>query len=104
MNSIVFDNAYTDKMLRVAEILKTIAHPVRLNILNLLIAQETLNVSEIQNQLGCDCEQSMLSHHLNKMKDKAILSSQKNGKYIYYTIQDNNISPLLECIEKLEVQ
>lgn len=83
---------------RAAEILKCIAHPVRLQLLNALSDKKTLNVSELQIILNCECEQSMLSHHLTKMKDKGILTSEKEGKFIYYTLVDSKIQNLLGCL------
>lgn len=98
-----FNTQYSRKMLRMAEVLKTIAHPVRLDILKLLGRYEYLNVSDIQDKLDCGCEQSMLSHHLNKMKDKGILESFKDGKFMRYSLADKNITNLFECIEKFDL-
>jgi DNA-binding transcriptional ArsR family regulator len=86
----------------IANILKCIAHPVKLDILGLLRGQKSLNVSEIQMMLGCDCEQSMLSHHLIKMKDKGILASSKQGKNIYYSLRMVEVAELLPVLEKIE--
>lgn len=88
----------------IANLLKCIAHPVKLDILALLNQQEALNVSEIQMMLGCDCEQSMLSHHLIKMKDKGILSSSKQGKNIYYSLQMKEIAGILPVLQSLEIE
>lgn len=88
----------------IANLLKCIAHPVKLDILALLNQQEALNVSEIQMMLGCDCEQSMLSHHLIKMKDKGILSSSKQGKNIYYSLHMKEIAGILPVLQSLEIK
>ncbi len=87
----------------IADLLKCIAHPVKLDILGLLHARYALSVSEIQTLLGCDCEQSMLSHHLIKMKDKGILSSVKQGKNIYYSIELTAVANLLPALKELEL-
>lgn len=86
----------------IASLLKCIAHPVKISILSLLQREESLSVSEIQMMLGCDCEQSMLSHHLIKMKDKGVLKSIKQGKNIYYTLQLKEIAGILPILESLE--
>jgi DNA-binding transcriptional ArsR family regulator len=86
----------------IASLLKCIAHPVKISILSLLQREESLSVSEIQMMLGCDCEQSMLSHHLIKMKDKGVLKSIKQGKKIYYTLQLKEIAGILPILESLE--
>ena len=103
MNNSSSDSTYSRKMLKMAEILKTIAHPVRLDMLKLLGQNNSMNVSEIQIKLECECEQSMLSHHLNKMKDKGILESFKDGKFMRYSLADKNITNLFECIEKFDL-
>lgn len=87
----------------IADLLKCIAHPVKLDILGLLHARDSLSVSEIKTLLGCDCEQSMLSHHLIKMKDKGILTSVKQGKNIYYSIELPAVSNLLPALKELEL-
>lgn len=87
----------------IAGLLKCIAHPVKLDILSLLVKQDSLSVSEIQAMLGCDCEQSMLSHHLIKMKDKGILSSTKQGKNIFYSLQMKQLASILMELQSLEI-
>lgn len=85
-------------MLRVAEILKAIAHPVRLSILELLGENTALTVSEIQSYTSI--EQSLLSHHLIKMKDKGVLKSYREGKNHYYQLTDAHIIQIFSCMEK----
>ena len=88
------------KLQGAAKILKTIAHPVKLEILEVLEAEEPLDVSTICNRIGANCEISMMSHHLNKMKDNGILVSKKNGKQVYYRLADRNILSIFDCIAK----
>lgn len=104
MNKLQFNTQYSRKMLRMAEMLKTIAHPVRLDIIKLLGEHEYLNVSQIQERLDCGCEQSMLSHHLNKMKDKGILMSFKEGKFIHYVLANKDLTNIFYCIEKFDLK
>ena len=86
----------------IANLLKCIAHPVKLDILALLDRESSLSVSEIQMMLGCDCEQSMLSHHLIKMKDKGILASSKQGKNIYYSLHLKEIVKILPVLKEIK--
>jgi len=92
-------NLDADQVIRVAEILKTIGHPVRLKILEALEDKEPLSVSEIQENIGTDTEQSLLSHHLIKMKDRGILKCEKNGMNVMYRLEDRNILKIFECME-----
>ncbi|HAY35352.1 MAG TPA: metalloregulator ArsR/SmtB family transcription factor [Ignavibacteria bacterium] len=92
-------NLDADQVIRVAEILKTIGHPVRLKILEALEDKEPLSVSEIQDNIGTETEQSLLSHHLIKMKDRGILKCEKNGMNVMYRLEDRNILKIFECME-----
>lgn len=84
---------------RTAEILKTIAHPLRLNILEVLEQEESLPVGEIQKSTDSNVEQSLLSHHLIKMKDKGILFSRKEGSKIFYGLIDKKITGIFDCLK-----
>ena len=76
-----------EKLEKAAFILKTVAHPTRLAIVDLLSIQERLSVNEICTIL--ECEQSLLSHHLINMKLKGILRSEKDGLNVFYSLKEN---------------
>lgn len=87
-----------ERLKRVAEILKTIAHPVRLSIIESLQEKKQLTVKEIQEITKID--QSLVSHHLIKMKDKGVLTSERAGKNIYYSLVDRHITSIFSCMEE----
>lgn len=89
----------TEQIIRVAEILKTIGHTVRLQILEALEEKEPLTVSEIQERIESDTEQSLLSHHLIKLKDRGILRCEKQGMNVLYRLEDRNILKIFTCME-----
>ena len=78
-------------------ILKTIAHPLRLGVVQLLRENKRLSVSELCKQLGC--EQSLVSHHLNIMKLKKVLACEREGKKIYYFLALEDVVHVLDCME-----
>lgn len=86
-----------DTIERIAEILKTISHPVRLEVLEFLEGDKSFSVAELMEKTGV--EQSLLSHHLTKMKDKGILKSKRDGKKILYSLTDNNITKIFTCLD-----
>ncbi len=92
-------NIHINHIKKAAEILKTIGHPIRLSVLQSLEAAEPKSVSEIQADLGMDVEQSLLSHHLIKMKDRGLLQSEKIGMNVYYSITDRHILKIFDCME-----
>lgn len=71
-----------------ANILKAMAHPIRLCIIKGLLEEEGCNVSRMQ---GClDIPQSTLSQHLIKLKDLGILKGVRDGLNInYYVINQD---------------
>ncbi len=93
-------NLSLEKIVKVAEILKTIGHPIRLQVLEILEVQEPRSVSDIQESLETTVEQSLLSHHLIKMKDKGLLRSEKKGMKVYYRLADRQVLNIFDCMEK----
>jgi DNA-binding transcriptional ArsR family regulator len=89
--------ALTSAQLEKASImLKAIAHPTRIAILNHLEDGKKLSVSELHKLLNI--EQSTTSHHLGIMKDKGILISKREGKKIFYYIKDENFNKIIDCV------
>ena len=62
-----------------AWLLQALAHPKRLEILN-LVAQKKLTVTEIYSML--DLPQANISQHLTKLKQAGVVSAKRNGKEI----------------------
>ena len=90
-------SAEAEKLERIAFILKTVAHPLRLAIIHKLEVHPRLAVNEICEMLNS--EQSLTSHHLQNMKLKGLLSSKREGRNIYYSLKERDISLIIECLE-----
>ncbi len=89
-----------EKLEKAAFILKTVAHPTRLAIIELLGTNDRLSVNELSRLL--DCEQSLLSHHLINMKLKGILQAEQEGQSRYYSLKERDVLKLIACIENCE--
>jgi len=90
-----------DQLQVAARILKVMAHPVKLEILQLLgSSKEPMDVSSLCECIGADCEISMMSHHLAKMRDNGILKSVKSGKQVFYSVADESLLKLIDCMEQ----
>ncbi len=85
-----------EKLEKASKILKAMAHPVRVAILNLLSESKELSVTEIYQTLNI--EQSTTSHHLGILKDKGVLNSKRSGNNSYYFLQDHNLKHLISCL------
>lgn len=80
-------------------VFNALGNPVRLRLLCCL-SKGKKNVRElIQN---CGLAQSAVSQHLTKLKQAGLVSSQKNGKYMYYSLTHPKAAQLAHEIDALE--
>ena len=84
-----------------ANMLKAIAHPMRIAILSYLEDGKRLTVTEIHELLNI--EQSTTSHHLGILKDKGVLTSKREGKNTFYFLKHQRLSNIIECVSKCTV-
>jgi len=82
---------------RVAPIIRNVAHPMRLRILDYLEQQgEPRSVSDIMDATGAG--QAIVSQQLRILKDQGVLTSRREGNFVLYSISDRSVLLLLECI------
>jgi DNA-binding transcriptional ArsR family regulator len=93
-----FEKLNPGQLEKAAGMLKAIAHPLRIAILNELEKGRKLTVTEIHQLLKI--EQSTTSHHLGILKDKGVLISKREGKKSYYSLKHDNLSNVLNCINQ----
>src|SRR4030042_3855650 len=93
-----FENLDAGQLEKAANMLKAIAHPMRIAIINFLEDGRKLTVTEIHELLNI--EQSTTSHHLGILKDKGVLASKREGKNTYYFLKHENLSNIVECLNK----
>lgn len=96
-----FNDLTPEQLEKAAGMLKAIAHPVRIAILNLLEEGKKLSVTELHELLKI--EQSAASHHLGILKDKGVLASKRDGKNTYYFLKHENLTNIIECVSKCSV-
>ena len=78
------------------EILKVLAHPVRLCIVRGLSVYGGCNVSKMQQCL--DMPQSTVSQHLAKLKAAGIIEGERNGLEIIYKVKSKKIEAIVKTI------
>jgi ArsR family transcriptional regulator len=76
-----------------AEILKAIAHPLRLCIVKGLIEKGENNVSYMQNCL--ETPQSTISQHLAKLKAAGIIDGERKGTEVYYKVVNEDVKKIV---------
>ncbi len=91
-----FKDLTPENLEKAANMLKAIAHPVRISIVGCLEDGQQMTVTEIHKQLGL--EQSTTSHHLGILKDKGVLSSRREGKNTWYFLKHQNLRTVLSCV------
>jgi DNA-binding transcriptional ArsR family regulator len=100
MQEVVTKARSIEKLEKAAFILKTLSHPLRLSMVDILSQQDKMSVNEICQAL--DSEQSLTSHHLSNMKLKGILSSSREGKNIYYSLKMKEVVKILACMDNCD--
>lgn len=76
-----------------AELFKTLGHPVRIRILELLRDDEH-TVSELQEALGI--EASSVSQQLAQLRARQLVVGRKAGTSVHYRVTDPQVYELLE--------
>lgn len=66
------------------ELMRALAHPLRLKILSFIDSNSEINVNQIYNAL--ELEQSLTSQHLKVLKLAGVVSVEKAGKFMKYSI------------------
>ncbi|WP_242319928.1 metalloregulator ArsR/SmtB family transcription factor [Bacillus cereus group sp. BfR-BA-01349] len=77
------------------ELLKVMAHPVRLQIVSELAKSKTLNVTQLTDIL--DIPQSTVSQHLSKTRGKA-LKAERKGLEMYYHIENSKADKIIQIL------
>lgn len=80
----------------VSELLKSIAHPIRLKILCYLMEGEK-NVGEIEQEFGSTI--SNISQHLTVLRKANIIDRRKEANFMFYSLKDPNILKLMETLK-----
>jgi ArsR family transcriptional regulator, zinc-responsive transcriptional repressor len=79
-----------------AECLRTLAHPHRLRMVQLLLQGE-YSVGELAE--ACDIPSHMASEHLRLMQRCGFLSAVKEGRRVFYRVSEKHLASILACIE-----
>lgn len=88
------ENKPKDKELyKLSELFKVIGDPTRIKILWALDNHE-MCVCDIANVLNMT--KSSISHQLAVLRDNGIVKNRKDGKEVYYTLDDEHIKELYE--------
>lgn len=79
-----------------AECLKTLAHPVRLRMLQMLLTSQ-YRVGELAQ--ACGIAPHLASEHLRLLQRCGFLAADRDGRSTYYRVIDTHIASLLACLK-----
>jgi len=79
-----------------AECLKTLAHPHRLRIVQMLL-RGRYTVGQLAE--SCSIPSHMASEHLRLMQRCGLLASDREGRCTYYEVAQPHLAEIMACIE-----
>ena len=82
-----------------AMILRALNHKLRQQIVKLIDENKKLTVTEIYIRLRL--EQSVASQHLAILRRAGIVKTERDGKFIYYSVSTDRVSHIMTCVEDL---
>ena len=80
--------------IRTAELFSTLSDPSRVRILSVLLEHVELNVGALVECL--DMSESAISHQLRGLRQMRIVRARKEGRQVFYTIDDDHVAVLLQ--------
>jgi DNA-binding transcriptional ArsR family regulator len=79
-----------------AECLRTLAHPSRLQIVQLLLTGRAYTVGELAEQ--CGLTQPVTSEHLRLLQRCGFLQAERQGRQVFYQVCEPHLADLMNCI------
>ena len=90
------ENLSIADLARMAKVLKLLAHPYRLKIVDLLESAESAPVHWLVEELNLP--QAAVSGHLKKMLRVGLVASKRRGKEVWYSLGDRRSLTILNCM------
>lgn len=87
----------TEKIEKAAELLRAVAHHLRLKIIKLINDKKEVNVNVIYNTLKI--EQSITSQHLKILRGVDVVKTRRDGKKIFYSLNYDRLDAMNRGID-----
>lgn len=85
-----------EDLARMAKVLKLLAHPHRLKVIDLLETHGPMPVHQLMEPLGLS--QAATSNHLLKMRNIGLVMCERRGKEVWYDLGDRRSLTILNCM------
>ena len=80
-------------------VLKAVNHMLRQRIIDLVEDGESMTVTQIYIKLRM--EQSVVSQHLALLRRAGVVKTERQGKFIYYSLDKERLAQILRLAEEL---
>ncbi len=81
-----------------SEVLRALAHPLRMKIMEFIDQNERVHVNKIYNTLNL--EQSITSQHLRILRLADLVETNRDGKFIHYSINYDKVDRAVKSINR----
>jgi ArsR family transcriptional regulator len=85
-----------EKLEMSSEVLRALAHPLRMRILAFIDKHGAVNVNKIYNTL--QLEQSITSQHLRVLRIAGLVQTTRKGKYVVYEIVYDKLGDAISAV------
>jgi len=82
-----------------ASVMRAIAHPLRLRLLELLEKRGSANVTSLCEATGAS--QPAVSQQLARMRHEGVLAAERAGAQVFYRIARPEVLGILDCIRRM---
>lgn len=82
-----------DRLEHASEVMRALTHDLRLQILSFIDKNKNINVNKIYNTLGL--EQSITSQHLRILRLANIVTHERKGKQIFYSVNYDYVNTIV---------
>ena len=79
---------------QVAELFSALGDASRIRIIALL-SDDEMNVGQLADRIGLS--QSAVSHHLRHLRQMRLVRTRKDGRHVYYHLDDEHITAIFRC-------
>jgi len=84
---------------RAARVLNAVNHPLRQKLIDMIRLNGEMSVTDIYVRMRM--EQSVASQHLAILRRAGVVTTQREGKFIHYKIDEDRLQTILNCCTRL---
>ena len=86
-----------DAMEEAAACLRTIAHPARLRMIEILLDGEQ-TVGALAE--ACELAPHVASEHLRVLRDRGLVAAERRGRQVFCTVAEEGLAGIIDCVRK----